>query len=137
MTSKRIFVDTSFFKAISDKKDDFHDFSIKTLKRIKSEGYELVTTNYILDETYTLVRTRCGYEDVIDFHDGLFSGMLFLQIVRVGVDDEIKAWKFFLEKWSKLSFTDCTSFAVMKRLGLTEVATFDSHFSRAGFKIVG
>ncbi|MFA7234316.1 MAG: hypothetical protein WC076_09405 [Terrimicrobiaceae bacterium] len=32
------------------------------------------------------------------------------------------------------SFTDCTSFAVMRRLGLVEAATSDSHFQAAGFR---
>lgn len=136
MTRKQAFVDTSFFKAISDKNDDFHSSSVRILKKIKLAGFELVTSNYILDETYTLIRTRCGYEDSVDFHDGLFSGMLSLRIVRVEAYDEVKAWEFFLNKWSKLSFTDCASFAVMNRLGLKDVATFDHHFAQAGFKLL-
>lgn len=134
MTLNRIFIDTSFFKAISDKNDGFHTASIKILKKIKSHKYEFITTNYVLDETYTLIRTRCGYNDVIEFHNGLFANMVSLQVVRVESDDEIKGWEFFLKKWSKLSFTDCTSFAVMKRLELVDVATFDHHFAQAGFK---
>ena len=49
------------------------------------------------------------------------------------VDDDAGAWEWFEMDWSKLSFTDCVSFAVMKRLGLTDVATFDEHFTRAKF----
>lgn len=131
----RIFVDTSFFKGMSDQNDDFHEESVNILKKLKGGDFEFITTNYILDETYTLIRTRCGYQDAIDFHDGLGKGLLNLSLLRVEVDDEILAWKLFKEQWSKLSFTDCTSFAVMKRLELKDVATFDQHFARAGFTI--
>lgn len=48
--------------------------------------------------------------------------------------DEARAWNWFLKDWSDFSFTDCVSFALMERLGFKRVATFDRHFSKAGFK---
>ena len=59
-----------------------------------------------------------------------------IKITRVSVDDEARAWEWFVKDWNDLSFTDCVSFAVMKRLGLEKVLSFDNHFSRAGFEIV-
>lgn len=135
MTSKNVFVDTSFFKALSDINDDFHDDSVNILEKTKPGEIEFITTNFILDETFTLIRTKCGYEDSIEFHDGLSKNFEGLSIVRVELDDEILAWEYFLNPWSKLSFTDCTCFAVMKRLGLEYAATFDNHFAKAGFKV--
>jgi len=135
MKSNRIFVDTSFFKGLVDQEDDFHSDSLNILTKLQSGSYELISSNYILDETYTLLRTHCELKDAVDFHDGLGSGLLNVSLFRIEIDDEILAWKLFNEPWSKLSFTDCTSFAVMKRLDLKEVATFDQHFTRAGFTI--
>lgn len=45
-----------------------------------------------------------------------------------------KAWKIF-EKYSDkdFSFTDCTSFIVMKMLEINEVFSFDKHFEQYGF----
>ncbi|MBI3559037.1 PIN domain-containing protein [Candidatus Gottesmanbacteria bacterium] len=96
----------------------------------------MTTTNFIIDETLTLLRVRSGLKIAIDFKEDLLKSVHSLKIVRVLVKDEVIAWNWFVKEWSGLSFTDCTSFAVMKRLGLTEVATFDHHFSKAGFKIV-
>jgi len=45
-------------------------------------------------------------------------------------------WRFF-QKYAdqKVSFTDCISFAMMKRLQIKQVFTFDYHFSLAGFDV--
>ncbi|MDO8657788.1 MAG: PIN domain-containing protein [Candidatus Levybacteria bacterium] len=133
--SSKAFIDSSFFKAIIDKKDDFNEKANKILKRLEKENASLITSNYILDESFTLIRTRCGLKMVDEFRKNLASSSQTLKIIRVTIADEAKAWEWFLNDWSKLSFTDCVSFALMKRLNLTRVATFDEHFKKAGFKI--
>ena len=128
-----VFVDTSFFKAFIDEKDEFHKPAVSILEHLEKEEEFLVTTNYILDETMTLIRVKCGLQRVKDLREALVC-LRKLKIVRVLVVDEKNAWNWFWNEWSKLSFTDCVSFAVMKRLGIDGVATFDDHFVKAGFK---
>ncbi len=136
MTSKiYVFLDTSFFKAAIDPKDDFYTAAKRILDKLQKEKVTLVTSNYVLDESFTLVRKRCGRDLVDKFRKDLSESGLVVTIVRVTVADEAGAWEWFLLDWSDLSFTDCVSFAVMKRLNLARVATFDKHFERAGFKI--
>lgn len=130
-----VFVDTSFFKALLDVRDDFHKKANDISFVLEKNQTKLVTTNYILDELYTLLRVRRGLEMAKKLRELVFSGDRSVQVVRIQADDEAKAWSLFLNNWSGLSFTDCTSFAVMKRLGLKEVAAFDEHFIRAGFKV--
>lgn len=131
-----IFLDSSFFKALIDIKDEFHTQAVKIWKIIADQDVNFITTNYILDETFTLIRVKCGLQAVTDFRERLSAGLKRMKIIRVLLTDEEKAWKWFLKDWSNLSFTDCVSFAVMERLELKRVATFDHHFSKAGFKIV-
>ncbi|WP_233258721.1 PIN domain-containing protein [[Phormidium] sp. ETS-05] len=55
----------------------------------------------------------------------------------IWIDEEIaaKAWAIF-EKFNpdkQWSFTDCTSYVVMQEQGITDVFTFDRHFSQMGF----
>lgn len=58
-----------------------------------------------------------------------------LKIIIIDEETEEEAWKLFVKykDIERLSFTDCTSFAVMKQLGLQEAFTGDKHFQRAGF----
>lgn len=130
------FVDTSFFKAIIDPKDDFYQEGKEILNKLQREKITLVTSNYVLDESFTLIRKRCGQGMVDKFRKDLSKSAMVVTIIRVTVSDEAGAWNWFLLDWSDLSFTDCVSFAVMKRLEITRVAAFDQDFTRAGFEIV-
>lgn len=134
MISNQIFVDTSWFKALSDPKDGFYTLAKDQFLRLKKENRGLISTNFVLDETFTLMRVKVDLKSALDFKEALISMGDILKIVRVIERDEIDAWGWFPRNWSKLSFTDCTSFAVMKRLDLKEVAAFDEHFAKAGFK---
>lgn len=134
--SDQIFVDTSFFKGLIDEKDDFYKVAVKIFSQMAGQNTILVTSNYILDETFTLVRKRRGKDKVKELRDFLAKAVPPIKIARVTAGDDAGAWDWFLRDWSDLSFTDCVSFALMKRLGLENVATFDQHFQKAGFKIV-
>lgn len=136
MDSKLVFVDSSYFKALIDTKDEFYQDAAVTWKYLYTSDHKLLTTNFILDESLTLIRRRCGLEAIYEFRKNLAIDWSVINIIRIMERDETNAWEWFLKDWSDLSFTDCVSFAVMKRLGLTHVATFDQHFQRAGFKMI-
>ena len=131
-----VFVDTSFFKGLLDASDSFHQKAKKAWQKLKEENTAIITSNYVLDESFTLIRLRCGIKIVHQFRDDIIKSSHVMKIMRVTVTDEAQAWKWFLKDWSKLSFTDCVSFALMKRLDIQRAATFDEHFKRAGFSIV-
>lgn len=130
------FLDTSFFKAILDPKDEFSQKGILLQEQFIAEKSPMTTTNYIVDETLTLLRSRCGKEKAFGLREFISREDLYLDIIRVTIEDEQAAWNWFEKEWSKLSYTDCVSFAVMKRLGIQHVATFDHHFAQAGFTIL-
>ncbi len=60
-----------------------------------------------------------------------------VEVVRITEGHEANAWAIF-EKYSdqKFSYTDCTSFAVMQELNLTDVFTGDHHFLILGYSVV-
>lgn len=132
---RKVFVDTSMFKALVDPQDEFHQTALTIWKKLEAKNVTLITSNYILDETFTLIRKRLGVSTVDEFRRYLTESSTVVKIVRVTLTDEAAAWDWFLKDWSELSFTDCISFAVMKRLGIKNVATFDGHFARAGMEV--
>ena len=135
--SKPIFLDTSLLKSLIDEKDEFPSKAVKIWQRCAKGTSSLITSNYILDEVFTLVRIKCGAAKVNKLREFLEQSSHVLSIARVTTDDEGDAWAWFGKEDWKLSFTDAVSFAVMKRLGLSTVGTFDRDFERAGFKIYG
>ena len=137
MTLTDLFLDSSFFKALIDNRDKFHLMTKPTIDAIEKGIYKPITTNYILDETLTLIRIKSGLEKALQFGNFLRENRLNMRVIRVHAADDAAAWNWFVKDWSKLSFTDCVSFALMKRLNLTHIATFDQHFQRAGFTMVG
>jgi len=131
-----VFVDTSAFKALTDETDDFYDKAEMIWQSFLKDEVGLLTSNFILDESYTLLRARRNFETVKLLKDFLINSEVSIKIIRVTARDEIEAWKWFARDWSKLSFTDCVSFAVMRRMGIKKAFSFDQHFAKAGFKLV-
>ena len=123
-----IFVDTSAWYALANEKDINHALA----RQFSAENRRLVTTNFVIDETITLTLIRAGYRQALSVGEQLWNGQL-ASIIWVTRDDERVAWDLFKRYDDKaFSFTDCTSFAVMMRLGLMCVFTFDTDFAQTG-----
>lgn len=131
-----IFIDTSAWDAIEDSKDTNHVIAL-SFADIAAEKYHLVTTNFVLDETYTLLLMNVGYNCVLRFkHDiGEMSKLRVITVIHISEHLEEFAWEVFEQfnvdkKWS---FTDCTSKVVMEQHRINEVFAFDHHFEQMGF----
>ncbi|HKJ82176.1 MAG TPA: type II toxin-antitoxin system VapC family toxin [Ignavibacteriaceae bacterium] len=132
-----IFIDTSAWVALEDKKDIHHDAALKFNIKIAAARNRLITTNYVLDETYTLLLLDIGYVNTIRFKDKLDDLINRNLIVVFHISSEIEkiAWNTF-EQFNKdkyWSFTDCTSKVVMENYSIKESFSFDKHFEQMGF----
>ena len=57
-----------------------------------------------------------------------------IDVIRLAADDETQAWNLFQARAEKrYSFTDCTSFVLMRRLGLQRCVAIDADFDAEGF----
>jgi predicted nucleic acid-binding protein len=130
---KRLFVDTGAWYALIDKNDPDHKEAASFMENSK---IPLLTTNFVFDETITLLRSRLGWNVAKEF--GLkLKDSRFVSLISVRDEDEEMAWEIFLKYKDKdFSYTDCTSFAVMKRLRMDTAFTFDSHFQTMKFQAV-
>ena len=131
----RFFVDTSAWLALNDKNDQYHNKAAAKSIEIKKHKIELITSEYIDDESITLIRYRVSHRAAVIFGDSLITSNI-VRIIDVTGEDRIKAWEMFKKYEDKeLSFTDCISFVLMKNLKLHKAFTFDEHFKQMGFEI--
>ena len=127
------FVDTSAFYAAKDPSDQHHPRAVALMGRVrKNLNSRLVTSNFIIDETLTLIRMKLGHEAAVRFGRQIRESRI-VEVIHITEELEERAWQVFL-KYSdkKYSFTDCTSFAVMESLSLRDAFTFDKHFVEHG-----
>lgn len=129
-----IFIDTSAFYALEVEDDKNHEKASSFLQIIKKGTYgALVTSDYVIDETLTLLRIKHGVIPALKFLDKVRKSK---SIKIVWVDETVfnMACEYFKRnKKLEWSFTDCTSFAIMKLLDIKYTFTFDKNFEEAGF----
>jgi predicted nucleic acid-binding protein len=135
-TSSLVFVDTWGWWAISNSREAWHQRVKQTMEFLLESGNQLITTNFVLDETYTLVRFRVNHQASVELHQRIeqFIAGQLLKVIHILPELEQAAWRIF-ERYSDkdFSFTDCTSFAVMQLLKTRQVLTDDHHFEQMGF----
>jgi predicted nucleic acid-binding protein len=119
-----LFVDTSILYAAVDSTDSDN----ARAKTILKSGEPLVITDHILVETWMLLSRRLGRGVAERFWGKLRDGSVAIE--NVGPADLEAAWQIE-QAWPDQDFSivDCTSFAVMRRLGIDRVASLDNHFA--------
>jgi len=126
-----LFVDTSIWYAAADSSDH----SNARAKTILKSGETLVTSDHVLIETWTLLHHKLDRKAAEQFWEGLRSGIAVIEAVTLA-DLEV-AWDIgVFWRDQDFSIVDRTSFAVMRRLGINQVASLDAHFAvfRFGLK---
>jgi predicted nucleic acid-binding protein len=128
----KVFTDTYYFLALLNSRDQGHAAAVTASARITS----LLTTEWILLELANALAsttqrkmfdiTRKGLQSNQNVHIEPISPMLHEQGITLFHNRPDKEW----------SLTDCISFVVMQREGLSEALTADRHFEQAGFTIL-
>lgn len=128
----QVLVDTSAVFALVDRSDANHQAAAATLRALRTRRTTPLLTNFIVAESHALLLARIG-DDVARrwLRENVWT------IERVSEEDEHEA-RQIIERYSDktFSFTDATSFAVMRRRGLRTAFAFDPHFRQYGFNIV-
>ncbi|MCL4288719.1 MAG: PIN domain-containing protein [Thermoleophilia bacterium] len=129
--SDPVFVDTSFWVALQQRRDTNHERALDLAGAFRSA--RLVTSNLVVGETWTLLRRRDGHGHAIDWLNRVRSApSMKLERIAPELEDEAWAWLGVHDE-RVYSFVDATSFALMRRLRLREVLAFDGDFAAAGF----
>jgi uncharacterized protein len=136
MAVRDVFLDTSILYALIDRKDAHHSSAREKVGVLLRANRRLVTTDYIVAEGVNLANARAGHYlatrilDLIDRSSGIRTE--WIGSLR------FEAAKAFFRRYTDhaYSFTDCTSFVVMRELRLTDALSTDGHFREAGFRLL-
>lgn len=124
-----IFVDTGAWYASLVPTDHNHT---KAVQWLAANHSPLITTDYIIDETLTLLRVRGERKRALLLGGRFFQNRL-AEIHKITTADLTLAWKTFEQFDDKdWSFTDCTSRVVIEELGIKIAFAFDHHFHQFG-----
>lgn len=131
-----LFVDTSAWWALHDRSQPRHREVVAALLEAQRARTTIVTSDYVVDETLTVVRAKAGHALAVAVGEAVWRrrGAEIL-----GVDDAAReaAWAIFRKYGDhNLSFTDCTTAALMRQRGIDLVLTLDSDFVVLGFNVL-
>ena len=128
------FADTGAFLSLFHGNDQHHRDAMALWPLVEKPVF---TSNLVIAELAKLLAYRMGYPMAIDRVSGIYASTGF-RILPSTRTDELSALEW-MRKFSDqdVSFTDCVSFAMMRRLKIRTALTFDRHFQLAGFEIIG
>lgn len=129
----RVFVDTSALLALLVGSDQAHEKAREGFGRLRAERASLVTSSYVLVETYTLLQSRIGMEAVRVFRE-VFAPLLEVLWVDEATHERALD-RLLLRDVRKLSLVDATSFELMRANRLDRAFAFDAHFQEEGYTL--
>ena len=129
-----VFVDTSALFAILDANDIRHAAARAMWSTLAARTEHVATTNYVLLETVALIQHRLGIAAVRALQEDVAP---VLHVHWISAEDHDAAISALLTAGRRrLSLVDCTSFSVMRRMGISRVFAFDEHFAEQGFECI-
>lgn len=129
----KCFVDTSAFFALLDRDDKNHPLAERCLRKLFANDTVLITSNYVLVESFALIQRRLGMDALRVFQTNM-TPVVRVEFVspelhRLGVSAVLAASR------RNLSLVDCVSFEIMRSLSIQSAFTFDDHFREQGFDL--
>lgn len=128
-----VFVDTSALLILLDADNELHSCLTAQWQQFQQDGVALVTTNYILVETTAVCQRRLGMEAIRALLSDI-APVLTVEWITPSTHSDATTALLFANR-RHLSLVDCTSFEVMRRLGLRTAFTVDQHFRELGYEV--
>lgn len=134
-TADRVFVDAAGWQCFLDGDAINHGAAVAFVRQAAAAGHELLTTNVVLGELFTLL--SCQYDlprpDLIALVDTLRDSRI-LEVVTIDPTLEAAAWQLLrAHPTCDWTLAEATSFAVMRARGSERALTANPHYSQAGF----
>lgn len=126
----RVLVDTSAIHALIDRNDSNHGAARAALERLRNRRDEPIITNFIRAECHALLLARLGPDVARQW----LSTSVWVVERLLPEDEDAAAEIIHTQLDKRYSFTDATSFAIMKRLRIRAALAFDRHFTQFGIE---
>lgn len=128
------FADTSFWIALSSRRDQFHSQALAWHAAVLRTGSKIVTTEAVLWEWLNALADTSTRGIAAEGYRRANADSL-VEVVPLDPDLTSAAVSLYGSRTDKdWSLTDCLSFVVMQRRGIAEALTTDHHFEQAGLK---
>lgn len=114
-------VDASALVGLYNPNDIHHARTKQVLQTIE----EPLITDYLFDEMLGVMTRKASRKEAVQAGKSILGNGT--QMATIGPVEFIQAWELFQHS-KTLSFTDCTTIAVMRSLGITHIVTFDRAF---------
>ena len=134
---EKVFADTSGWVALFVVNDKDHEKAVSIFEDLKQSKVPIYTSDYVIDETITTILTRGNHKQSVFAGEVLLTSKI-VKIVHVSANYFQSAWEFYQKYRDKqFSFTDVTSFTIMKDLNINRAFAFDRDFRQAGIELIG
>jgi predicted nucleic acid-binding protein len=129
----KLFVDTWGWVVLEDSRDPFHQPASLTYSEAAKSSGNVFTTNFVLDETISLLFRRRPFDEAERFVRGLLASPWIgvEEITQARFRKALELRMAFRDK-PDISFTDLTTMIVAQDLRVTDILSGDRHFIQAG-----
>ncbi len=135
----RLFVETWGWLTLRDKSERRHAEVAKSFESFQKPSGRIYTTDFVLDETFTLLFRRLPFDAAHESMDLLAASVKEGSLILVSIDQERfkAAQKLRIRYRDKLaiSFTDLSSMVIIQEFGIQKILTEDDHFAQVGLKL--
>jgi predicted nucleic acid-binding protein len=133
---EKVFVDTSAWVGLFVANDQSHEKAVSIFEDLKNKKTSLYTSDYVIDETITTILIRGNHKLSVLAGQALLTSNI-IETAQVAPAYFQKTWKLYQKYHDKeFSFTDVSSFVIMKDLKIKKAFTFDSDFTKAGLETI-
>jgi predicted nucleic acid-binding protein len=128
-----LFVDTWGWVTLADRDEPRHLAVTKLYAERNRAPGRIVTSNFVLDELFTMLFARRPFAVASRFCTTLLaSPKLTIEFVTPDRFDAAFELRLKLADKPRISFTDITSMVIMREIGIVDVLTADDHFHHVG-----
>ena len=132
----KLFIDTWGWLTLRDRNESRHEDVKKHYRQFRDQNGIIYTSDYVLDETITLLFRRLNFKTAkaslskLDKADK--EGYLQMERVTPERFEKAKGLRLKYQDKPMISFTDLTSMVIMKELDIKNIITGDEHFEHIG-----